>query len=318
VESLQGDHLTRGHLGQAVLQSSTSPPPPLHIPRFPSSLARSEDSPDLYAQQMPAVRSDQSKLRSHCNLLNGKPFAPSSKPALFLLPDGTGSGLAYVHLARYLSQWTIYGLDSPFLTSPLANDASIESLAQSYIWEIRRIQPEGPYLVGGWSIGGIHAYEVARQLTLSGQKISWLLLIDSPCPLHVPPVEPRLIFEGIGMSHNTGSIVLRQHVEGCLRALREYKPLYMGALRRPINTVAVWAGHGISESEEIDTARNWFLGPRNDFGPGGWDRLLGEKIQCHILHANHFTIVKEPAVSPIFSHLPFYPQSYKSCDLTVE
>src|SRR5262249_40516496 len=55
----------------------------------------------------------------------------------------------------------------------------IEDLAAHYIEAMKTIQPEGPYFLGGWSIGGIVAYEIAQELSPQGQKIGQLLLLDS-------------------------------------------------------------------------------------------------------------------------------------------
>ena len=55
-----------------------------------------------------------------------------------------------------------------------------------YITTIRKIQPQGPYLLGRWSLGGIHAYEVAGQLTSQGEQITGVIMIDSPCPKALP------------------------------------------------------------------------------------------------------------------------------------
>jgi len=52
-------------------------------------------------------------------------------------------------------------------------------MAAHYIDALRRIQPEGPYILGGWSLGGIIAYEMAQRLVAQGQRVSQLLLLDS-------------------------------------------------------------------------------------------------------------------------------------------
>ena len=55
-------------------------------------------------------------------------------------------------------------------------------MAANYLRELRRIQPEGPYRLGGWSLGGLIAFEMARQLTLDGETPELVALIDT-----VPP-----------------------------------------------------------------------------------------------------------------------------------
>jgi thioesterase domain-containing protein len=79
--------------------------------------------------------------------------------------------------------------DHPFFAFQVVDDrndedgsqdtfSSIEGRASSYIEALRKIQPEGPYWLGGWSFGGYVAYEMARQLTLQQQEIKILLLLD--------------------------------------------------------------------------------------------------------------------------------------------
>jgi thioesterase domain-containing protein len=60
--------------------------------------------------------------------------------------------------------------------------SSIEHLAERCIASLRSRQPAGPYLLGGWSIGGVVAFEMARQLRASGEEVSLLALFDSPTP----------------------------------------------------------------------------------------------------------------------------------------
>jgi thioesterase domain-containing protein len=55
-------------------------------------------------------------------------------------------------------------------------------MATHYIGVIRDVQPEGPYFLGGWSMGGVVAYEMARQLHAKGHKIALLALFDSDLP----------------------------------------------------------------------------------------------------------------------------------------
>lgn len=66
------------------------------------------------------------------------------------------------------------GMDG--ITPPLV---SIEEMAKSYIREIKAVQPEGPYLLGGGSMGGMIAFEAAIQLIKSGEKIDKLIMFDT-------------------------------------------------------------------------------------------------------------------------------------------
>lgn len=84
---------------------------------------------------------------------------------LFLVHPIGGSVLCYLDLVRRLPTGRpVYGLRAAGVdpgTEPLAG---VEALAASYLAAVRRIQPEGPYLLAGWSFGGYVAFEMARQL----------------------------------------------------------------------------------------------------------------------------------------------------------
>nr|WP_244239402.1 non-ribosomal peptide synthetase [Corallococcus carmarthensis] len=100
----------------------------------------------------------------------------------FLVHPGGGNVLAYSELARRLGPaLPVYGLQSRGLDGrPVAE--SIEEMATLYIEAIRTVQPHGPYQLGGWSLGGVIAYEMARRLREAGEAVGLLALIDA----HVP------------------------------------------------------------------------------------------------------------------------------------
>ena len=59
-------------------------------------------------------------------------------------------------------------------------------MARAYIEEIRSVQPNGPYFLGGFSGGGLTAYEIAQQLKASGDEVGCLVLLDTPLPFGPP------------------------------------------------------------------------------------------------------------------------------------
>jgi thioesterase domain-containing protein len=75
--------------------------------------------------------------------------------------------------------------------SPLLQLPNTERLAQSYIDEIRKIQPHGPYQLMGSSFGGVVAFEIARQLKAAGEEIHTLVMLDSFAPGFRTPANLR-------------------------------------------------------------------------------------------------------------------------------
>jgi thioesterase domain-containing protein len=55
-----------------------------------------------------------------------------------------------------------------------------------YIAAIKNIQPKGPYMIGGWSAGGAHSFEVTHQMLEAGEKIKRLIIIDMKIPKPMP------------------------------------------------------------------------------------------------------------------------------------
>jgi amino acid adenylation domain-containing protein len=107
----------------------------------------------------------------------------SARP-FFCVHAAGGSALAFVELARRIGDdITFYGFQSPLLGQQSnGHKTTIEELAARYLEELRRVQPQGPYAIGGWSMGGVVAFEMARQLSKAGEQVSLLALIDSVAP----------------------------------------------------------------------------------------------------------------------------------------
>ena len=103
-----------------------------------------------------------------------------SKPPFFCIHPVGGNVLCYVPLARHLRpDQPFYGLQHPGLYAEGHVSTSVERLAAQYIDAIRTIQPAGPYRLGGWSLGGLIAFEMARQLVDDGQAVDLVALLDT-------------------------------------------------------------------------------------------------------------------------------------------
>ena len=101
-------------------------------------------------------------------------------PAVFLVHDGFGETLVYRGLAHLLAPGTpVYGLCPAPSEGIALPHTRIDEIAASYVARIRRVQPHGPYLLGGLCAGGVIAFEMARQLQREGQAIGMLALMDA-------------------------------------------------------------------------------------------------------------------------------------------
>ena len=105
----------------------------------------------------------------------------------FLIAGMFGNVLNLRHLAHLLgADRPFYGLQARGLYGGETPHDSIEEAARDYIVEMRQVQPHGPYMVGGFSGGGITAYEVARQLEDMGEQVSIVVMLDTPLPQRRP------------------------------------------------------------------------------------------------------------------------------------
>jgi len=106
-------------------------------------------------------------------------------PLFFVHPAG-GSVFCYTNLARTLgSEQPFYGLQTPEFIGDSETYISTEDLATRYIAEIQAVQPQGPYLIGGWSSGGVMAFEIAQQLRKRNQEVAMLALLDTNLPFTI-------------------------------------------------------------------------------------------------------------------------------------
>lgn len=245
-------------------------------------------------------------------LLQGS--ARSATKKLFLFPDGSGSATSYMNIPNLGPNVALYGMNCPFMKTPKDFLIGIDGVATLYIDEMKRRQPEGPYYIGGWSAGGVVAYEVACQLLAKDEKVEKLVLIDAPAP-HTArePLPPRLhhFFDQIGLlgTGGTGSSPdwLLPHFEYAIKALGQYRPQPIPKGQAP-KTFAIWAREGVCGRPgdpqpprgdgEDPKPMKWLLNNRTDFGDNGWAELLGDgSMSFAQMDGNHFTMTTQEHVS---------------------
>lgn len=219
----------------------------------------------------------------------------AANKTLFLFPDGSGSPGFYASMEPVNPEFDVYGLVSPFINSPDSYTCSFEQLVQHYVTAVQTHQPRGPYHFGGNSMGGIFAYEAARQVIDSGDEMASLVLMDSPCPTILPPMTPPLIdyCETIGLyayernkTDEQRQVTMKNYYRS-VEKLAVYKPLPISpATAKNIQVLVIWAEDGgrdpvkdpkpsFSYTEgDRGSIERWVLDDRTEFGPYGWDALL--------------------------------------------
>lgn len=277
---------------------------------------------------------DKTKAVATSILLRGNPKTASK--TLFLFPDGSGSATSYSVFPSVSPSVCIYGLNCPYMKSPSEYTNGIEGVALQYLSEIRRRQATGPYSLGGWSAGGVLAYQVACELQRQGETVENLVLIDSPCPGNIEPLPSKLLHfiesKGLLVSQSNSAAPpswLIPHFEASVRNLATYKPVPMDPKKAP-KTLIIWARESLYQNPNDDGRRfprsqdeassiAFLLDDREDFGSNGWGELLGEdNITSVSTEGNHFTMIREPAVSlhssfRCYSCILIWYRRYKRC-----
>jgi thioesterase domain-containing protein/acyl carrier protein len=132
------------------------------------------------AQEAKASARAKPELRyRHVVPMHAAPVA--GRTPLFVVAGMFGNVLNLSHLAHLLGEdRPFYALQARGLYGDVSPHESFEEAASDYIAEIVQVQPQGPYLLGGFSGGGLIAFEMARQLLERGEQVLGVLMLDTP------------------------------------------------------------------------------------------------------------------------------------------
>nr|WP_227028209.1 non-ribosomal peptide synthetase [Corallococcus soli] len=256
------------------------------------------------------------------------PFAKQgagTAPPFFCVHPVGGNVLAYAELARQLGpDQSFYGLQSRGLDGTSDPSGTVEEMATHYVRELRMVQPAGPYHLGGWSLGGVIAYEMAHQLRAAGEEVALLALIDSYVPETVAASEPPLdrtlavgLFAqdlmGVSLADlalDTAELATLEPEAALTRVLES--AVQAGALPPGVDSANPVALFRVFEAN-LEAARRYHPPAMEqrvlrvqaeelaDTGPGdgGWSALVGERLESHRLPGNHYTLLREPTVRTV-------------------
>jgi amino acid adenylation domain-containing protein len=246
-----------------------------------------------------------------------------SKPPFFCVHAHDGSVLFWRDLARHLgSDQPFYALQPQGLDGRQSPHNRINEMAAHYIEELRTLQPEGPYFIGGHCIGGLIAFEMAQQLHAQGERVGLLALFDSYAPRRNWSARSSMLrryrykairlFEMMAGLHVGNLLILEPkdrptYVKGKFnKAL--YK-LYMSLgcawvpaarNRRMILNATSHAARKYSPKiypGKITLFRATQLGGGIEHDPQmGWGGLAGGGLETHLIPGYHAHIVLEPRV----------------------
>ena len=252
-----------------------------------------------------------------------------SNPPFFCFHPGGGNILCYIDLARHLGvEQTFFGLQSWGLRETNVAHTTVEEMAASYLKEIRAVQSSGPYFIGGLSMGGVVAFEVAQQIQRQGEQVGLLALLDSSAPVSRPDISKvdelmlmeafsrdlGLDLEQLKFSHHEFERLRRdeqlRYLFECAQAsnimppdieLKQVQHMYQIF---KINVHATRSYMPQSKVGRITLFRPEEYSTANGhIGPGGWESFATEGVELYVVQGNHFNMVREPFVKTLASQL---------------
>jgi amino acid adenylation domain-containing protein len=229
-----------------------------------------------------------------------------SKPPFFCVHGGAGSTLFLHHLSRELGDdQPFYGIEPEGLDGKRFQRLTVEQMAAHYVAEIRKVQPSGPYHIGGYCFGGLVAFEMARLLTQQGEHPELVALFSAAlrCNHMVPPANAQpvarsaaarirtLVASPITSLRKISSVVYWRAVVAARKSA--YRTLLGLGLRIPPAMRTNYVIEMLSRAEQAFQPKPYpgtivlFYGRGNDeFGANlGWDGLAE--------HLGHFVVGDE-------------------------
>jgi len=230
-------------------------------------------------------------------------FCVHGDDANFFLPRTMGTNIPF------------YGFFHQGHNGEKISHTSITAIARKYLAEITQEKPSGPYIIGGYSIGGVIAYEMACQLINQGQQVALLFLIDTVCPGYNGKIRlGRTVFNNTGnnLPDRDSTPVkptarMKQVIQERWFKLAYYPSLFltmlnikvplslrnsyiMGVYRkarkqyRPSTTIPC---NAILFRSTIHNYEDYYL---------GWKPYFNEDPLVYEIDSEHITIIKEPYV----------------------
>jgi amino acid adenylation domain-containing protein len=119
-----------------------------------------------------------------------------TKTPLFLIHGGGLNILLFKSISQYLNNdQPVYGIQALGLNKAMEIPTSLKEIAKIHVNEILKADPDGPYSIAGYSLGGFIAFEIARQLKEMGKEIKMLGVMDTNATSTLPA---NALKEGIG------------------------------------------------------------------------------------------------------------------------
>jgi FkbH-like protein len=243
-----------------------------------------------------------------------------TRPPFYCVHGVGGSAIEFMDLARRVHvDQPFYGVQAVQLAdAALGRMLTVEEMAARYITEIRELQQEGPYYLGGSSFGGLVAYEMARQLTAAGQAVGIVALFDTSVPGRLNlqgianPMKRRLDTFNYALSLHWHNLRVQSSGERMAYIRKKVRRLLAQVRHRPdairlSSESGQWAARSYvpgSYSGSITLFRAtrqppWILPSRTL----GWESLAAGGVQVYDTPGHHADLVRDPRARVLAAQL---------------
>jgi thioesterase domain-containing protein/acyl carrier protein len=238
----------------------------------------------------------------------------------FCIHGSGGNVLNFRDLSQAMGRsQPFYGLQSRGIDGQTQAHSSIEEMAAAYLTEIREVQPEGPYMLGGYSGGGLIAFEMAHQLEAVGEEIALLVLFDT-FPPKIPDrditVAMRLRWlRDDRMGYIKQSVMRRIDARRDAEELRRAEEIAASGGVVPVELRDLYVQHSFMRAADSYVLRPWRgrvvlmrAGEPTfeavDLGPTyGWDEIAKGGVEVIEVSGNHDTLVLDSNASTLVRQL---------------
>jgi len=246
----------------------------------------------------------------------------SVSPLTFWPHPVSGAVGCYLPISKLLEpDFSLVGLQSADLDGGGPPDASIEELAAIYLEVVHRAQPDGVYRLAGWSMGGLVAFEMARQLRTAGHQVAPLILVDSSLdgspaggtPVGLAPGAQAAQFAAIAAANDGDPLPARGPEfladiaeDDIVPAIRDWL-IEIGTINESVPASVI--GHRLRVFRaNVSAMQRYRGGTYNgrvvliqaadsaavvDDRADRWERLIPHLV-THVLPGDHFSLLREP------------------------
>ena len=244
------------------------------------------------------------------------PIQPAGDRAPFFCIHGLGGTvLRFNGLARHMgTDRPFYGVQAQGLEGDRAFHTSVEEMASFYIKEIRAFQPAGPYHLGGYSLGGLIAFEMARQLEADGQEVGLLALLDT---YPGKPKSKKVLLGTLAKMSRREQLAYVAHRMQRIRKgfRRRFEGLFLPRPLKEVRKVFTVVEEKYRPQTYFGSA-TWFRATEKglrgaDNSSEDWAKWIQGGVEVHDIAGDHGSILKEPDVT-------YLAEALRSCLNKVE